>query len=150
MRAVLQRVSFASVEVDNKVVGKIGKGILALIGVEAGDQEKDAAYIAEKIALTRCFNDAEGKMNLSVQQLGGEVLVISQFTLHGDCRRGRRPSFTSAALPDVAIPLYERVIALLREEYTLPVKTGIFGALMRVRLINEGPVTLLLDSRKQF
>ena len=150
MRAVLQRVSHASVFVDDALVGQIGSGVLALLGVELEDTETDAAYIAEKIALTRFFNDAEDKMNLSVLDVGGSVLAISQFTLHGDCRRGRRPSFIRAARPETAIPLYEHVVRLLRDRFGLRVETGIFGARMQVTLTNEGPVTLMLDSRKAF
>lgn len=148
MRTVLQRVSYASVKVDERIVGEIGKGLVALIGVEDGDTEKDARYVMEKIATTRLFNDDDQKMNLSVLDVGGSVLAISQFTLHGDCRRGRRPSFVMAARPEVAVPLYEFVVERLRIEYNLQVATGIFGAHMQVCLTNEGPVTLLLDSRK--
>lgn len=150
MRTVLQRVSSATVEVEGKVVGEIGVGIVALVGVEEGDTEADARYITEKIATTRFFNDAEGKMNLSVSDVGGGILAISQFTLHGDCRRGRRPSFVLAARAETAIPLYELVVKRLREDSGLEVATGVFGARMRVTLTNEGPVTLLVDSRKTF
>lgn len=148
MRSVLQRVSSASVEIDGGVHGCIERGIVALIGVEEGDTEADARYIAEKIAMTRLFNDDDGKMNLSVSDVGGSILAISQFTLHGDCRRGRRPSFVMAARPETAIPLYEYVVRYLRDVLGLRVVTGIFGASMRVSLTNEGPVTLLLDSKK--
>ncbi len=150
MRAVLQRVSQASVSVEGKLVGDIGPGIVALISVEIGDAEADARYIAEKIACTRFFNDADDKMNLSFKDVGGSVLAISQFTLHGDCRRGRRPSFALAAKPETAVPLYERVVDYLRETEGLQVATGIFGARMQVYIVNEGPVTLLLDSHKTF
>lgn len=150
MRSVLQRVSTASVEVDGNITGQIMQGIVALIGVEEGDTEEDARYIAEKIATTRFFNDTNGKMNLSVAEVGGSILAVSQFTLLGDCRRGRRPSFVLAARPDSAIPLYEFVVSYLRDVSGLPVATGIFGAHMRIVLANEGPVTLLLDSRKSF
>ena len=150
MRSVLQRVSRASVSVDGVITGEIGHGIAALIGVETGDTEEDARYIAEKIGGTRFFNDANGKMNLSVKDTGGSVLAISQFTLHGDCRRGRRPSFVLAARPETAIPLYEAVIRHLREVEKLDVATGVFGARMQIQITNEGPVTLLLDSRKLF
>ena len=148
MRSVLQRVSSASVEIDGEVHGYIKQGIAALIGVEEGDTEK--MPIAEKIATTRLFNDDAGKMNLSVREVDGSILAISQFTLHGDCRRGRRPSFVMAARPETAIPLYEYVVRYLREELGLQVATGIFGASMRLSLMNEGPVTLLLDSKRQF
>ncbi len=150
MRSVLQRVSHASVSVEGKLVGEIGKGIVALISVETRDTEEDAHYIAEKIAETRFFNDDDDKMNLSVQDIGGSILVISQFTLHGDCRRGRRPSFAHAAKPETAIPLYEEVTRHLQQVKGLNVATGIFGACMQVQITNEGPVTLLLDSRKTF
>lgn len=149
MRAVVQRVKESSVVVEGAVVGAIGAGLLLLVGVEEGDGPEDARYIADKSAELRIFNDAEGKFNLSVEETGGAVLVISQFTLHGDCRRGRRPSFSHAARPEQAIPLYEAVAARLRER-GLTVATGIFGAMMQVHLINDGPVTILLDSRKNF
>jgi D-aminoacyl-tRNA deacylase len=150
MRAVLQRVSHAAVAVDGETIGRIDNGILALVSVEHSDTQEDASYIAEKIASLRIFRDAEDKMNLSVGDVGGSVLVISQFTLHGDCRRGRRPSFITAAPPETAIPLYEQVIALLRNNAKLHVETGRFGAYMQVSLLNDGPVTILLDSKKQF
>ena len=149
MRAVVQRVSEASVEVEGAVVGATGPGFLVLLGVEEGDTPADADYLAEKIAGLRVFNDADGKMNLSLGDTGGGVLLISQFTLHGDCRRGKRPSFITAARPETAIPLYERAAEQLRAR-GVPVATGVFGAHMAVRLVNDGPVTLLLDSRKGF
>jgi D-tyrosyl-tRNA(Tyr) deacylase len=149
MRAVVQRVSGASVEVDGRIVGKVGEGLLVLVGVEEGDTAADADYIAEKTAGLRIFNDLDGKMNLSVADVGGGVLLISQFTLHGDSRRGRRPSFTAAARPETAIPLYEGVAGRLRAA-GLPVSTGEFGAHMQVALVNNGPVTILLDSKKLF
>ena len=150
MRAVLQRVSEASVAVEDKIIGSIGQGILALVSVEQEDSSADASHIADKIAALRIFRDEAGKMNRSVSDIGGEVLVISQFTLHGDCRRGRRPSFIAAASPEIAIPLYEQVVKLLREKWGLTVATGEFGATMQVSLLNDGPVTLLLDSKKNF
>lgn len=150
MRTVLQRVSSASVSVEGQVVGEICNGLVALIGVEEGDTERDADYITEKIVTTRLFNDDNHKMNLSVLDVGGSVLAISQFTLHGDCRRGRRPSFVLAARPEIAVPLYEYVLNRLRTDYKISVAAGIFGAHMQVNLTNEGPVTLLLDSRKIF
>jgi len=149
MRAVVQRVREASVEVDAKIVGAIGLGLLVLLGVEQSDQQADARYIADKIAGLRIFNDAAGKFNLSLDEVGGAVLLVSQFTLHGDCRKGRRPSFIDAARPEHAIPLYESVGHLLRQK-GFEVATGVFGAHMDVRLLNDGPVTLLLDSRKLF
>ena len=149
MRAVVQRVTEASVTVDGRITGTIGPGLLALVSVEDADTEQDAQYIAEKVAGLRIFNDADGKFNLSVEDIGGAVLVVSQFTLHGDCRRGRRPSFTAAARPEHAIPLYESVVKLLRAR-ELEVATGEFASHMLVRLLNDGPVTILLDSKKVF
>lgn len=149
MRAVLQRVTEASVSVGDRVTGAIGAGVLALISVEESDTAADAQYIADKLAGLRIFNDSEGKFNLSVEDIGGAVLVVSQFTLHGDCRKGRRPSFTTAARPEHAIPLYESVAALLRSR-KIEVATGEFAAHMTVRLVNDGPVTILMDSKKVF
>jgi len=149
VRAVVQRVAEASVAVDGKMIGTIGRGLLVFVSVEAGDEEKDAAQLADKVAGLRCFQDEAGKFNLSVQDVSGAVLVISQFTLHGDCRKGRRPSFTQAAPPDLAIPLYESFVRHVRA-HGLPVETGEFGARMDVRSLNDGPVTLLIDTRKLF
>jgi len=149
MRAVVQRVSEASVRVDEAVVGAIAAGLLVLLGVEQEDTEADATYIAEKLVGLRIFSDAAGKFNLSIEEVGGAVLLISQFTLHGDCRKGKRPSFTQAARPELAIPRYELVRDQLRGR-GLRVETGVFGAHMQVHLVNDGPVTLLLDSRKHF
>lgn len=149
MRAVLQRVSEASVEVDGQTVGAIGAGWLVLLGVAKGDGDEDANRLAEKVAGLRAFEDEAGKMNRSVAEVGGGVLVVSQFTLLGDCRGGRRPSFTEAAEPAEAERLYRRFADRLAA-VGLPVATGVFRAMMRVSLINDGPVTLLLDSRKTF
>jgi D-tyrosyl-tRNA(Tyr) deacylase len=149
MRAVLQRVASARVEVDGKSVGEIGRGLLILLGVEQGDSAEDARYLAEKSAQLRIFEDAAGKMNLSLEDVGGQILAVSQFTLLADCRKGRRPGFSRAALPEPADALYQQFVALLRER-GLTVATGIFQAEMQVHLINDGPVTLLLDSRKEF
>jgi D-tyrosyl-tRNA(Tyr) deacylase len=149
MRAVLQRVSRASVEVEGVVVGRIGSGWLVLLGVARGDTEVDAAWTADKIANLRAFEDEAGKMNRSVAEVGGGVLVVSQFTLLADCRAGRRPSFTAAAEPAEAERLYLQVAERLRT-LGLTVPTGTFRASMKVELVNEGPVTLLLDSRKAF
>ena len=149
MRAVIQRVKEASVSVDDSVVGSMGHGLLALVGVECDDGVADARYVAEKIAGLRIFNDADDKFNLSLEEVGGGVLVVSQFTLHGDCRKGRRPSFINAARPELAIPLYESVVEQLRGK-GFEVATGVFGANMAVSLVNDGPVTLLIDSRKVF
>jgi len=149
MRAVVQRVSEASVTVDGEVTGQIGRGFLVLLGIAGDDSEKDIVWIAEKIAGLRIFEDAEGRMNLGLGDVGGAVLLVSQFTLYGDCRKGRRPSFVEAARPEAALPLYQSVAAELRG-HGLRVETGKFQAHMDVRLLNDGPVTLLLDSRRQF
>ncbi len=149
MRAVVQRVSSASVEVGGTISGAIERGVLALVGVARDDSEADAQMIAAKIAGLRIFNDDQGAMNLSLPEVGGSVLAVSQFTLYGDARKGRRPSFIEAAAGPEAQPLFDRVVDLMRRE-GLTVETGIFGATMRVSLVNEGPVTILLDSRKTF
>lgn len=145
MRAVVQRVSSASVSVDKEVVGTIGAGLLVLLGVSSTDSTSDAAAMAAKLARLRIFRDDEGKMNRSVLEAGGSVLVVSQFTLFGDTRRGNRPSFTVAAGPDLARPLVEEVADRLRE-VGLEVATGEFGAMMEVELINDGPVTLVIEA----
>jgi len=149
MRAVVQRVSEAWVEVEGQRVAQIGRGLLVLLGVGQGDTEEDARYLASKIANLRVFEDEEGKLNRSVLEIGGSVLVVSNFTLYGDCRKGRRPSFTDAAPPEIADQLYRRFCEFLAAE-GVPVQTGVFQAHMHVGLINDGPVTLLLDSKKQF
>ncbi len=149
MKAVLQRVSSASVSVEQREVGRIEAGLLVLLGVEQGDTAADLIYLADKTAQLRIFEDAAGKMNRSVIDIGGSVLVISQFTLLGDCRKGRRPGFTKAAPPDLADNYYQQFTERLRQT-GLTVATGIFQAHMQVQLINDGPVTLLLDSRKEF
>jgi D-aminoacyl-tRNA deacylase len=149
MRAVVQRVSSASVAVEGRVVGQIGPGLLVLLGVAAGDAATDADYLAEKIAGLRIFEDAAGKMNLSVIDVGGAVLAVSQFTLYGDVRRGKRPSFDDAARPERARELYEYFVAQI-EQRGLRCETGQFQAMMSVSLVNEGPVTILLDSSKAF
>ena len=149
MRAVVQRVAEAWVEVDGRVVARIGRGLVVLVGVGTGDEDADARFLATKIAHLRVFEDEEGKLNRSVLEIGGSALVVSNFTLYGDCRKGRRPSFTDAAPPDLAEPLYQRFCAYLAAE-GVPVQTGIFQAHMHVGLVNDGPVTLLLDSKKAF
>lgn len=146
MRAVLQRVSRAAVVIEGETVGVIEGGLLVLLGVAADDTPSDVQWLAEKIAVLRIFADEVGKMNRSVSDVGGAVLVVSQFTLHGDCRKGRRPSFLHAAPPETAVPLYEAFIQALRS-LGLPVETGRFGATMQVELVNEGPVTLILDTK---
>jgi D-aminoacyl-tRNA deacylase len=147
MRAVLQRVSKAEVQVNEKVIGKIGRGFVILLGGAKDDTEKDAAFIADKALAMRVFADAEGKMNLALRQVGGELLVISQFTLLADTDSGRRPSFIRAAPPEEAKRLYQLFLSLVRNE-GVKVETGEFGATMAVSLINDGPVTIVLDSRK--
>lgn len=149
MRAVIQRVAEASVTVDQVVTGSIQRGFLVLVGVAGYDEEKDALWIAEKIAGLRVFEDSDEKMNLSLADVEGAVLLVSQFTLFGDCRKGRRPSFVEAARPEKARMLYEKLAINLRQ-LGLVVETGVFQAHMEVRLLNNGPVTLLLDSRKLF
>lgn len=149
MRAVVQRVSEASIRVDGTVVGAVGAGLMALIGVQTGDTPQDAAYIAEKLAHLRIFEDADGKMNRSLIETGGGALLVSQFTLCGDARRGRRPSFTDAARGEDAERLYEAVCTQVREA-GVDVGRGVFGAHMEVALVNDGPVTILLDSRRTF
>lgn len=135
--------------VEGRIVGEIGPGFVVLAGVEVEDTASDARYVVEKVAGLRIFNDGDGKFNLSIAEVGGEALVVSQFTLHGDCRRGRRPSFIQAARPEQAIPLYEAVAQGLRDR-GIAVATGEFGVHMEVQLVNDGPVTILLDSRKAF
>jgi D-tyrosyl-tRNA(Tyr) deacylase len=144
MRIVLQRVSRARVTVEGRVTGEIGRGLLLLAGFTDGDAEDALAWMADKVVGLRIFPDDEGKMNRSVQEVGGGLLVVSQFTLYGDTRKGRRPSFVDAARPEIAIPLYERFVELLRAT-GLPVGTGEFGAMMDVELVNDGPVTLILE-----
>ena len=149
MRAIIQRVSRASVEVEGKIVGKIDRGLLVLLGVAKTDDDSAADYLAEKIAGLRIFEDPDGKMNLSVKEINGAVLAVSQFTLFGDVRRGKRPSFDSAAPPDLARRLYEYFVERIRA-HGLRCETGVFQAMMNVSLINDGPVTILLDSQKLF
>jgi len=144
MRALLQRVSRASVTVEGQTISTIGKGLLILLGVGHGDEEEQAKFLAEKIANLRVFEDEQGKTNLSVQDVKGEVLVVSQFTLYADTRKGRRPSFIDAALPEVAEPLVSRFVELLRG-HGIPTQTGKFGAHMEVEIHNDGPVTIWLE-----
>ncbi len=149
MRAVVQRVSRARVEVEGRTTGEIGPGMVVLLGVAKTDAEADAAQLAEKIAGLRLFNDDNGKMNRSVEEVGGAILVVSQFTLHGDCRKGRRPSFDRAAPAAQAQALYEKFLHVLRHR-GLQVETGVFQAMMEVELVNAGPVTLLVDTDRSF
>ena len=146
MRAVLQRVTGARVLVDEEVVGEIGRGLLVLLGVCQTDGPAQAQWLADKVAGLRIFADDEGKLNRDVMEAGGSILVVSQFTLYGDCQKGRRPSFIDAAAPDLAVPLYEAFINGLRA-HGIRVATGRFGAMMQVELINDGPVTLIVDSK---
>ena len=147
MRVVLQRVRSASVSVDDREVGRIGRGLLALVGVGRDDDDRDVDYIAGKIRDLRVFEDDGGRMNRSLVEAAGEVLLVSQFTLYGDCRKGRRPSFDGAAPPDDARAVYEQLATTLRES-GVPVQTGEFQAMMQVALVNDGPVTLIVESRK--
>ena len=149
MRAVVQRVSRAQVSVEGEMTGQIGLGLVVLLGVGRDDEESDAIYLAEKIAGLRVFEDEQGKMNRSVREIGGSVLAISQFTLYGDVRRGKRPSFDAAAAPEKARALYEFFVEQIRAA-GLQCETGRFQAMMKVELANEGPVTILLDSKKEF
>lgn len=149
MRAVVQRVKSASVTVDGELVSEIGAGVLIFLGVAHDDTATELAYIANKVANLRIFEDEDGKMNRSLLETGGSALVVSQFTLYGDCRKGRRPSFINAARPEVANALYEQFISAL-EQQNIPTQGGTFQAMMDVQLINDGPVTILLDSDKQF
>jgi len=147
MRAVVQRVQSAEVLVEGRLSGKIGNGLLVFIGVGKGDGEEDISYMTSKLPELRIFEDASGKFNLSLKEIGGEMLIVSQFTLYGDCRKGRRPSFTEAEEPIMAKNLYDRFVSKL-EELGIAVQTGEFQAKMHVHLINDGPVTLLLDSKR--
>ncbi len=149
MRAVVQKVSSSKVTVDEEVVGQINQGLMVLLGVTHDDTSKDVDYMVDKVTNLRIFEDAEGKMNLSLKDVGGEVLAVSQFTLYGDARRGRRPSFSDAARPEVANPLYEEFVKKIRD-LGINVGTGKFGAHMMVDLTNDGPVTILLESKKEF
>ena len=149
MRAVVQRVSSSKVTVDGEVTGEINKGLLVLLGVTHEDTSKDVDYIIDKVLNLRIFEDENEKMNLSLKDVGGELLVVSQFTLYGDCRKGRRPSFSTAARPEHATPLYEEFVERAKAE-GIKVGTGQFGAHMMVDLTNDGPVTILLDSSKSF
>ena len=146
MRAVLQRVSRARVLVEGEVVGAIGPGLLVLLGVAPDDTPADVTWLADKVVGLRIFADAEGKMNRSVAEIGGSVLIVSQFTLYGDCRKGRRPSFIGAAPPEIAVPLYEAFVEAVRA-LGVPTAMGRFGAMMEVEVVNAGPVTLILDSK---
>jgi D-tyrosyl-tRNA(Tyr) deacylase len=146
MRAVIQRVTSAKVTVNHETVGEIAAGLLVLLGVATDDTPQNAIWLADKIAGLRVFGDAEGKMNLDVREVAGAVLVVSQFTLYGDCRKGRRPSFIEAAPPETAVPLYEAFVIALKS-HGIRTATGKFGAMMKVELVNDGPVTLIVESK---
>jgi D-tyrosyl-tRNA(Tyr) deacylase len=148
MRVVIQRAEEASVDANNKLAGSIGKGLMILLGIEEGDTFEDADYLIKKIPSLRIFDDADGVMNLSLKDIQGEVLLVSQFTLHALTRKGNRPSYIRAARPEKAIPLYEYVVNNISVELGKEVKTGIFGAEMKVRLVNDGPVTIIIDTKE--
>lgn len=150
MRAVVQRVEEASVSVSNRIVAQVGNGLLVFLGISKNDQELDISWMADKIVNLRIFQDKQNKMNKSLLDVKGELLVVSQFTLYGDCRKGRRPSFTDSATPEKAKILYDNFLSYLKENYRINVQQGEFQAHMKVNLINDGPVTLLLDSQKLF
>jgi len=147
MRVVIQRTTQASVTIDGVVVSEIGQGLLVLVGIENDDGVDDAQWLASKIVAMRIFSDGEGKMNLSVKDIDGDLLVVSQFTLHASTKKGNRPSFLRAASPEIAVPLYEQFLGNLETELGKPVLRGVFGADMKVTLLNDGPVTILMDSR---
>ncbi|MCL4128849.1 UNVERIFIED_CONTAM: hypothetical protein GTU68_019064 [Idotea baltica] len=148
MRALIQRVSFAKVEVEQQIIGEISNGLMVLLGVTHEDAQTDIDWLVKKITQLRIFNDDNGKMNLSVTDLKGEILVISQFTLFANSKKGNRPSYTRSAPPDISIPLYEQFVASLKNIFEGKVETGSFGAEMKVSLLNDGPVTIMLDSRQ--
>lgn len=149
MRAVIQRVNGASVAIQNSIRASIGKGLLVLVGIEDADTSQDLEWLAGKIVQLRIFNDAAGVMNVSVKDDGGEVLLVSQFTLHASTKKGNRPSYIKASKPPIAIPFYEQLIAQLEKELGKPIATGEFGADMQVSLVNDGPVTIIIDSKNK-
>jgi D-aminoacyl-tRNA deacylase len=149
MRTVIQRVSSASVEINGEITALIGKGMLILLGIEEEDGKEDAVWLASKIARLRIFDDLEGIMNVPVTNAGGEILVVSQFTLHASTRKGNRPSYIRAAKPEKAVPLYEYFIAVLGRETAMEIRTGVFGAMMNVSLVNDGPVTITIDTKNR-
>lgn len=149
MRAVIQRVSFAKVEVEGQLIGEIGQGLMLLLGIEQADEKSDAEWLASKVAQMRIFGDENGLMNRSVMDIDGEVLVVSQFTLHASTQKGNRPSFMNAARPEQAIPLYNTFVDLLKTKLGKNVPTGIFGADMQVSLLNNGPVTIIIDTKNK-
>jgi D-aminoacyl-tRNA deacylase len=149
MRIVIQRVSEAAVRVDGQITGSIGNGLLVLMGVEDADTMEDIEWLSNKIVNIRLFNDADGVMNLSVKEIGGDILLVSQFTLHASTKKGNRPSYIKASKGDFAIPMYEKMIQQLAADLGKPIQTGIFGADMKVSLLNDGPVTIVIDSKNK-
>jgi len=149
MVAVVQRVSFASVEIENKIHAKIGKGLLILVGIEDADNSEDVVWLSNKIINLRIFNDADGVMNVSIKDDGGDIIAVSQFTLHASTKKGNRPSYIKAAKPEVAIPLYENFLQALAGDLGKPVQAGVFGADMKVDLRNDGPVTIIIDTKNK-
>jgi D-tyrosyl-tRNA(Tyr) deacylase len=149
MRAVIQRVSQANVKIDNKITGKINQGLLILLGIESMDTEDDMNWLTAKIARLRIFNDADEVMNLSIQDMDGEILLVSQFTLHASTKKGNRPSYIKAARPEIAVPLYEAFISNIETELGKKIQTGEFGAMMKVSLVNDGPVTIIIDTKNR-
>jgi D-aminoacyl-tRNA deacylase len=149
MRAVIQRVSESSVRINKGITGKIGRGLLVLIGIEESDSLEDIEWLTGKIIRLRIFNDADGVMNLSVKEIRGEILVISQFTLHASTKKGNRPAYIRSAKPGVAIPLYHQFLDQLAKELEKPVQSGVFGAMMEVSLVNDGPVTIMMDTKRK-
>lgn len=147
MKAVIQRVSKASVTINGTIKSSIGSGLLILLGIEDADTQEDINWLSSKIVNLRIFNDAEGVMNISVKEIGGDIILVSQFTLHASTKKGNRPSYIKAAKPDFAIPMYEKMIAQLQNDLGKPIQTGIFGADMKVQLMNDGPVTIVIDSK---
>ncbi len=149
MRAVIQRVSKASVKIDDQFTAQIGQGLLVLVGIEDADTDADIEWLSNKIINLRIFNDAAGVMNVSVKEKDGEIILVSQFTLHASTKKGNRPSYTKASKPDVAIPLYEKMVKQLSTDLGKPIDTGIFGADMKVELLNDGPVTIEIDTKNK-
>lgn len=149
MRAVIQRVQYASVKVDEKISGSIQKGLLILLGIEDADQQEDIEWLSNKIVNLRIFDDEQGIMNLSVKDIGGDILLVSQFTLHASTKKGNRPSYIKASKPEFAVPMYEKMILQLETELNKKIQTGIFGADMKVELLNDGPVTIVIDSKNK-
>jgi D-tyrosyl-tRNA(Tyr) deacylase len=147
MRAVIQRVTQAAVTVNGEITGQVGPGLLVLVGIEDADTQEDITWLSNKIVNLRIFGDDAGVMNLSVKDTGGDILLVSQFTLHASTKKGNRPSYIRASKPDIAIPMYEKMIAQLAQDLGKPVQTGIFGADMKVSLLNDGPVTIIIDTQ---